>query len=106
MPILLEDGHFAVKHKVIAMVRRFHPCLPLWGADSGSSERYCGFVTRITTPFDAFMSDMLLWLETAWYLWVALGIVVLVVVVVVSVVVARMRSRGYERVPHYFRQNS
>jgi len=52
------------------------------------------------------MIDMLLWLETAWYLWVALGIVVLVVVVVVSVVVARMRSRGYERVPHYFRQNS
>ena len=61
-------------------------------------------MTRISTPLDAFMSDMLVWLETAWYLWVALGIVVLVVVV--SVVVANMRSRDYERVPHYFRQNS
>ncbi|MEL0627884.1 hypothetical protein [Salinibacterium amurskyense] len=61
-------------------------------------------MTRITTPLDAFMSDMLLWLETAWYLWVALGIVV--VVVVVSVVVAKMRSRGYERVPHYYRRNT
>ncbi|MEV8254963.1 hypothetical protein AB0O95_13470 [Rhodoglobus sp. NPDC076762] len=61
-------------------------------------------MTRITTPFDAFMSDMLLWLETAWYLWVALGIVV--VVVVVSVAVAKMRSRGYERVPHYYRRNT
>lgn len=61
-------------------------------------------MTRITTPLDAFMSDMLVWLDSAWYLWVALGIVVLVVVV--SVVVAKIRSRGYERVPHYFRQNS
>ncbi|WP_010205173.1 hypothetical protein [Salinibacterium sp. PAMC 21357] len=61
-------------------------------------------MTRITTPLDAFMSDMLLWLDTAWYLWVALGIVA--VVVVVSVVVAKMRSRGYERVPHYFRRSS
>ncbi|MGV8859485.1 hypothetical protein [Rhodoglobus sp.] len=61
-------------------------------------------MTRITTPLDAFMSDMLVWLDGAWYLWVALGIVVLVVVV--SVVVAKMRSRGYERVPHYFRQSS
>ena len=50
------------------------------------------------------MSDLLVWLETAWYLWVALGVVVLVVVV--SVVVAKVRSRGYERVPHYFRQKS
>lgn len=74
------------------------------GGDRGTSERYGGAVTRITTPLDAFMSGMLVWLETAWYLWVALGIVVLVVVV--SVVVAKMRSRGYERVPHYFRQNS
>ena len=45
-----------------------------------------------------------MWLETAWYLWVALGIVV--VVVVVSVLIATARSRGYDRVPHYFRQNS
>ncbi|MBH0055275.1 MULTISPECIES: hypothetical protein [unclassified Salinibacterium] len=61
-------------------------------------------MTRITTPLDAFMSDMLIWLETAWYLWVALGIVV--IVVVVSVVVAKMRNRGYERVPHYYRRNT
>ena len=50
------------------------------------------------------MSDMLVWLDTAWYLWVALGIVV--VVVSVSVVVAKMRNRDYERAPHYFRENS
>lgn len=50
------------------------------------------------------MSDMLVWLDAAWYLWVALGIVV--VVVSVSVVVAKMRNRDYERVPHYFRENS
>ncbi|MGV8850938.1 MAG: hypothetical protein ACOH1M_00040 [Rhodoglobus sp.] len=61
-------------------------------------------MTRITTPLDAFMSDMFLWLDTAWYLWIALGLVV--VVVVVSVVVAKLRSRGYERVPHYFRRRS
>ncbi|QYH36469.1 hypothetical protein [Salinibacterium sp. M195] len=61
-------------------------------------------MTRITTPLDAFMSDMLLWLDTAWYLWVALGVVA--VVVIVSVVVAKLRSRGYERVPHYFRQEN
>lgn len=74
------------------------------GGDIGALGRYGGSVTRITTPLDAFMSDMLVWLDGAWYLWVALGIVVLVVVV--SVVVAKMRSRGYERVPHYFRQSS
>jgi len=50
------------------------------------------------------MSDMLVWLDTAWYLWVALGIVA--AVVTVSVVVAKMRNRGYERVPHYFRRSS
>jgi heme exporter protein D len=49
------------------------------------------------------MSDMLVWLDTAWYLWVALGIVV--AVVVVSIMVARMRNQSYERVPHYHRQD-
>jgi len=47
------------------------------------------------------MSDVLVWIESAWYLWVALGIVV--AVVIASVVVAKVRRRGYERVPHYFR---
>ncbi|WP_141989489.1 hypothetical protein [Rhodoglobus vestalii] len=61
-------------------------------------------MARIPTPFDTFMTDMLVWLDTAWYLWVALAIVV--GVVIVSIVVARMRNRGYERVPHYYRQTS
>ena len=86
-------------------VRGYSPLSTLSrGADLGVSERYSGPVTRIATPLDAFMSDMLVWLDAAWYLWVALGIVV--VVVSVSVVVAKMRNRDYERVPHYFRENS
>jgi hypothetical protein len=61
-------------------------------------------VPPIATPFDAFMSEMLVWFETQSYLWVAVGI--LAVVAVVSAVVAKRRHRIYEGEPHYFRGDS
>lgn len=61
-------------------------------------------VPPIATPFDAFMSEMLVWFEAQSYLWVALGIVA--VVVLVSAVVAKRRHRSYEGEPHYFRRDS
>ncbi|MGV8875992.1 MAG: hypothetical protein ACOH1K_00620 [Rhodoglobus sp.] len=60
--------------------------------------------TRIITPFDAFMSDTMLWLSTAWYLWVVLGIIA--IAVVVGIVARRARSRGYDSVPHYSRSDT
>ncbi len=42
------------------------------------------------------------WLDTAWYLWVAM--VVIFAVVVAVVVLSKVRARARERVPQYRRQ--
>jgi len=54
------------------------------------------------TPFDSFMRDASAWLDSAWYLWVALVCFFALVVTVVAVSKARARARA--RVPQYRRQ--
>ncbi|MGX5680693.1 hypothetical protein ACWKWO_04820 [Schumannella luteola] len=54
------------------------------------------------TPFDHFMSDFRLWLDTAWYVWVALAFAVGAIVTIV--VVSKARARARARVPQYRRQ--
>jgi threonine/homoserine/homoserine lactone efflux protein len=56
----------------------------------------------VTTPFDHFMKAFTSWLETAWYLWVAM--VVIFVVIVAVVVLSKVRARARQRVPQYRRQ--
>ena len=54
------------------------------------------------TPFDGFMRELSLWLDSAWYVWVAL--VLFAAVVVAVVVVSKVRARARARVPQYRRQ--
>jgi heme exporter protein D len=54
------------------------------------------------TPFDSFMRDASAWLDSAWYVWVALAFFVALIVTVV--VVSKMRARARARVPQYRRQ--
>ncbi len=54
------------------------------------------------TPFDHFMKSMTDWLDTAWYVWVALAVVL--VIVVGAVVLSKSRARSRRRVPQYRRQ--
>lgn len=54
------------------------------------------------TPFDSFMRDASDWLDSAWYVWVALVFVVALVITVV--VVSKARARARARVPQYRRQ--
>ena len=53
------------------------------------------------TPFDEFMHAFSAWLDTAWYLWVAIACALALVVAVVAVSKARARDRA--RVPQYRR---
>ncbi|WP_454704364.1 hypothetical protein [Schumannella luteola] len=48
------------------------------------------------------MSDFRLWLDTAWYVWVALAFAVGAIVTIV--VVSKARARARARVPQYRRQ--
>lgn len=48
------------------------------------------------------MSDFRQWLDTAWYVWVALAF--LVAAIVTIVVVSKARARARARVPQYRRQ--
>lgn len=64
--------------------------------------RYGDHVSRITTPFDRFMNDFMTWLDTAWYVWVALILAVALAVAVV--VISKSRARARARVPQYRRQ--
>ena len=54
------------------------------------------------TPFDHFMRALTAWLDTAWYLWIGMAVVLLVVVSVV--VLSKARARARRRVPQYRRQ--
>ena len=59
-------------------------------------------VTRITTPFDSFMNDLTTWLDSAWYLWVAMAATIAIIVAVV--VISKRRALARARVPQYRRQ--
>ncbi len=59
-------------------------------------------VSRITTPFDRFMDDLLTWLDSAWYVWVAIAVTIAIIVAVV--VISKARARARARVPQYRRQ--
>ena len=61
-------------------------------------------MTRITTPFDSFVADVSAWLDSAWFVWIAVAAAVVVVVVAVSVTKARARARA--RIPQYRRSAS
>ena len=54
------------------------------------------------TPFDEFMYSLLTWLDSAWYVWVALALTV--VIGVTAVVVAKRRAKARRRIPQYRRQ--
>lgn len=61
-------------------------------------------MARITTPFDSFVADVSTWLDSAWFVWIALAAAVVVVVVAVSITKARARARA--RMPQYRRSAS
>ena len=61
-------------------------------------------VTRIATPFDAFMRDFWAWVDGAWFVWIALAGAIALVVVVVTV--TKMRARARSRMPQYRRHDS
>lgn len=54
------------------------------------------------TPFDHFMKALTTWLDTSWYVWIGMGVVLFVVVSVV--VLSKARARARSRVPQYRRQ--
>ena len=74
---------------------------PQLGVRVVASLPYCDHVTLITTPFDHFMADVVVWLDSAWYLWAAAAILVAGVVAIVAV--SKSRARARSRVPQYRR---
>jgi heme exporter protein D len=61
-------------------------------------------VARITTPFDSFVDDLSAWIDSAWFVWVALAAALAITVVIV--VVTKVRARARARVPQYRRHES
>ena len=61
-------------------------------------------MARITTPFDSFVADLSVWIDSAWFVWIALAITVALVVVIVAV--TKVRARARDRVPQYRRHES
>jgi hypothetical protein len=61
-------------------------------------------VTRITTPFDQFIADLLTWLDSAWFVWIALALSI--ALVVATVTISKARARAKARVPQYRRQRT
>ena len=61
-------------------------------------------MTRNLRPFDSFMTDLSAWIDSAWFVWIALAAAIALVIVVVTVSKARMRARA--RVPQYRRRES
>lgn len=54
------------------------------------------------TPFDSFMRAFTAWLDTAWYVWVILALVIAGIAGIV--VISKARARARARVPQYRRQ--
>ncbi len=79
-----------------------------WGATKPGYRPYCCCVARyptvIVTQFDQFMQDLLNWLDSAWYVWVAMA--TCFVLVVAIVVISKARARIRRRIPQYRRQLS
>ena len=48
------------------------------------------------------MADFRAWLDTAWYVWVAMAAIIAIIVAVV--VISKLRARALARVPQYRRQ--
>ena len=48
------------------------------------------------------MDDLFTWLDSAWFVWIAMALSIAAVVAIVSISKARGRAR--DRVPHYRRQ--
>ena len=61
-------------------------------------------MARITTPFDSFVDDLSAWIDSAWFVWVALAAALALTVVIV--VVTKVRARARARVPQYRRRES
>ena len=61
-------------------------------------------MARITTPFDSFVDDLSAWIDSAWFVWVALAAALAITVVIV--VVTKVRARARARVPQYRRRES
>jgi heme exporter protein D len=61
-------------------------------------------VTRIITPFDTFVIELVAWINSAWFVWVALALTV--AAVVAGVIIARVRARARDRIPQYRRLRS
>ena len=61
-------------------------------------------MARITTPFDSFVDDLSAWIDSAWFVWVALAAALALAVVIV--VVTKVRARARARVPQYRRRES
>jgi heme exporter protein D len=61
-------------------------------------------VARITTPFDSFIDDLSAWIDSAWFVWIALAVAIVAVVVIVSI--TKVRARARERIPQYRRHES
>ena len=61
-------------------------------------------MVRITTPFDSFVDDISAWIDSAWFVWVALAAALAITVVIV--VVTKVRARARARVPQYRRHES
>jgi uncharacterized membrane protein len=77
-------------------------CTPIGCQHGAYSHPYSERVTRITTPFEQFMHDLLTWLDSAWFVWIAMGLSIVLVVGIVRFSKAKARARA--RVPQYRRQ--
>jgi len=74
---------------------------PQVGVMDARPEHYGERVTRIS-PFDNFVRDAGAWLDSAWYLWILIPLLIAGIVAIVTVSKARARARA--RVPQYRRQ--
>ena len=59
-------------------------------------------MTRITSPFDHFVRDLQAWIDSAWFVWLALAACILIVVL--SVILVKARAKARARIPQYRRQ--
>ena len=56
---------------------------------------------RIATPLDHYFVVFTHWVEQLWFVWAAIGAVVVIIVIIVAI--SRARTRAHARVPHYRR---
>ena len=61
-------------------------------------------MARNATPFDSFIDDLSAWIDSAWFVWVALAGTIVVIVTIV--IITKVRARARARVPQYRRHES